>query len=140
MSVSIEQVQGDLDTKELILRSPVALVPWAEEKLHNFVSLSASVFIGKIDDKVACVWGFIQPSLLSQQAYMWLLTTKMVEEHPFIFIRRAQRHVQEMLKLYPLLVGECRVEDRAAQRWLKLLGARFGYTTEKTIPFSIEAK
>lgn len=139
MRAEIEKVDVIADARELIRRSPVALVLAAEERLMNFSCLSASVFIGRIDGERACVWGFIQPSLLSSQAYMWLLTTELVKDHPFTFIRRAQRHVEDMLKVYPLLVGECSLEDLQARRWLKLLGAKFGHPSASTIPFSIEA-
>lgn len=140
MIAEIQKVEGDIDARDLVRRSPVALVPAAEEKLLNFACLSASMFIGRMDGVPACVWGFIQPSLLSQQAYMWLLTTDLVKEHPFVFIRRAQRHVEEMLKIYPLLVGDCSIKDTQARRWLRLLGAKFGDYSGDTIPFAIEAK
>lgn len=139
-NVTVSRVDGLDDPDTIIKRSHVADNPQAKEILTRFASLSASVFIGKVGKEIACVWGFIQPSLLSQEAYIWLLTTDLVEENKFRFVRHSQMHVQEMLKHYPSIVGDCVVGDHKAVKWLKLLGATFDEPIGKKIPFCIKAK
>ena len=140
MTVTIRQVDGLDDPKSLVARSPVAGEPKAVQILTHFMVLSSKVFIGKVDDEIACVWGFIQPSLLSQEAYLWLLTTDLVAEHKFLFIRPAQRFVQQMLEYYPVIVGDCAHGDYKAMRWLRMLRAEFSDSDGKRVPFRIRAE
>lgn len=140
MKVTIRLVDGLDDPEGIVKRSRVAKDPKSIKILTEFAYLSSMVYIGKVDDEVACVWGFIQPSLLSQEVYLWLLTTDLVEEHKFLFVRHSQRHIEQMLKRYPLIVGDCVIGDSKAMKWLRHLGAVFGEPDEKKIPFSIKAK
>lgn len=140
MTVSIRQVEGLDDPECIVKRSSAAADPKAVKILTEFATLSSSVYIGTVDDQIACVWGFIRPYLLSQEAYLWLLTTELVEEHKFLFVRHSQRHIEQMLKQYPLIVGDCVVGDYKAMKWLRLLGAVFSEPEGKKISFTIKAK
>ena len=83
---------------EIVRRSPVVSKD-AESKLKQFIRRSDEVWFGMVDDQVAAVWGLVTPSLISnQRAYLWLLTTDLVEQHKFIFIRRSQLFVEEALE------------------------------------------
>lgn len=86
------------------------------------------------------MWGLIPPSLLSNRAYLWLLSTHIVQEHKFLFIRYSQRYVEEMLKVYDELYGDVLVGNDPAKKWLKWLGAEFGYPDRGRIPFVIRKK
>ena len=101
---------------------------------------SSNVWKGYVGDKLACVWGVIPPSLMSDRAYLWLWTSKAVEGNEFIFIRQSQRAVEEMLKLYPTLYGHVALGAESSKRWLRFLGARFGEPEGKAIPFQIRKK
>src|SRR5579872_77904 len=96
-------------------------VAGAEETLKECLHRSIEVRYGLIDGKIACVWGLIPPTILSEQAYLWLITTDIIAEHKFLFVRNAQRYVEEALKQYPELIGE--VGPASAVRWLKTRGA-----------------
>jgi len=101
---------------------------------------SEEVRYGMVDGKIACVWGLIPPTLLSNKAYLWLLTTDIVAEHKFLFVRHSQRYVEEALKQYPIIVGDCLIGNASAMRWLRWLGAEFGEPDGGRIPFMIKAK
>lgn len=139
MNVTIA-TRKDVSLREVILRSPMAGLPDAEETLRECMYRSVEVRYGFIDGEVACMWGLIPPSLLSTTAYLWLLTTDIVAEHKFLFIRYSQRYVEEALKTWPTIIGDVLIENRPAQRWLKWLGAEFGPAVKGRFSFTIQAK
>src|SRR5262245_58786646 len=99
-------------------------------------------WVGFADDKIACMWGLSAYTIMSDQAYIWLFHTPLVEQNKFLFIRHSQRFVQKALERYPVIIGDCVASNAIGQRWLKFLGATFrpvepGYPL---IPFRIEAK
>ena len=99
---------------------------------------SSQVFIGKIAGELICSWGLIPPSLMSNQAYLWLYTTPMLAQHKFLFIRHSQRVVEGILETYPTIVGHVAIGNDLAFRWLRWLGATFGVPNGKLVPFRIE--
>lgn len=105
--------------------------------LDEYLIFSTKLCIGTIDGKFCCAWGLIPPSLLSDKAYLWLWSTDEVEAHKFIFIRRSQIVVKEMLEEYPIIVGYCEINNPRARRWLQWLGAKFGDPTDRFFPFEI---
>ena len=127
-----------LNTGDLIARSPFRDDPGAEGVLKECLWRSETVRYGLVDGRVACVWGLIPPTLLSDSAYLWLLTTDIVVEHKFLFVRNAQIYVEDMLKRYPILYGG--VGDPRAVRWLKWLGAEIGHPIRGQVPFVIRRK
>lgn len=108
--------------------------------MQETVWRSIEVYEGKLDGEVACVWGMIPPTVLSDKAYMWLLTTDIIAEHKFLFIRYSQRWIEEALKCWPEIVGDVLVGNESAKRWLKFLGAEFLPPVKNRIPFTIRRK
>ena len=133
-------IRGDIipDTGDLIARSPFSGEPEAEEILKECLWRSEDVQYGLVDGRVACVWGLIPPTLLSESAYLWLLTTDIVAEHKFLFVRNAQIYVGDMLKRYPTLYGD--VGDPRAIRWLRWLGAEILPPVGGRVPFVIRRR
>ena len=129
----------DFDAAEILRRSPVAKVPGAGEVLDYCLRRSIT-YQGRLGDEIACVWGLIPPTLLSDTAYLWLLTTDIIAEHKFLFIRYSQLFIEHMLTKYPVIVGDCFVENASAIRWLKWLGAEFGPEIQGRRNFTIRAK
>lgn len=125
MSKVAVQQGGLIRTSEMVRRSEVADVPGAEEALREYIYRSIEVQLGLIDGKPACVWGLIPPTLLSTTAYLWLLTTDIVAEHKFLFVRHSQRYIEEALRIYPEIVGDVIVPNLSAVRWIKWLGGVF---------------
>lgn len=125
---------------DVIRRSPVAENPDAEDILVRCLHRSIEVWQGIVNGEVACVWGLIPPSLLSDRAYLWLLTTRLVEDHKFVFVRNSQRYIEVALKTWPEIYGDCVVGNQSAKRWLQWLGASFGDAKDGKIPFVIRRK
>lgn len=134
--ITIERNQG-LDIRAVLARSPAADVPDALGVMNEWVYRSTEIYYGLVDRKVACVWGFIQPTVLSQTAYLWLLTTNIAAEHKFLLVRHSQLFIEEALETWPTIIGNCAVDDAKAIRWIKWLGGRFGEPDGKWLPFTI---
>lgn len=125
------------EIKTILDDSTVAGLPDAEGKLATYFAGSNLVWVGKINDKIVCVYGLMGQCLLQQSAYMWMLHTKALEANKFIFIRHSQCVIEESLKLYDEIHGHVVASNESGKRWLKWLGAEFGYEGDAVIPFVI---
>jgi hypothetical protein len=139
MKISIVPAKDvDVDYRDVLRRSAFGTMPNALETVAKFVNGSTCTFIGYSDDLVACVYGLITPTLLSDRAHMWLLTTDVVSDHKFVFVRHSQVVIEAILERYSQIVGETSVKDEKAVRWMKWLGAEFAYPDGvELVPFAI---
>lgn len=97
-------------------------------------------FIGTVDDVLACMWGLVPPTLMSDHAYLWLYHNDLVNEHKFSFVRHSQVQIQRMLNLYPLIIGHCQCSNHTGRRWLQWLGAEFYHQNGSFASFEIKAR
>jgi hypothetical protein len=107
------------------------------DSLNRWMKLSPLMWYGKASGDLLAVWGLIPPTLLSDQAYLWMITTEAAQEHQFILVRQGQIEMKRMLEVYPRIVGHCEVVAERSIRWLRWLGATFGEPDGKMIPFVI---
>ena len=130
-----------MNTAKLIEDGGIAAIPNAQAIIEDCLQRSAEIWCGSVDDQVVCVFGLIAPSLLSTTAWMWLITTKVITQHKFLFVRYSRRWVEDALKRYPRLIGDvvCGEGADSTQRWLGLLGAKFLSPINNRIPFEIRA-
>ena len=106
--------------------------------VRRCIFTSAYAFTGWVDDEVACIVGIISPTVLSNQAYLWLHCTPLVEQHKFLFVRYSQRWLEIALKEYPVITGHTLVSNTSGIRWLsRYLGAKFGEPEGMAVPFQI---
>lgn len=131
----IEQVGADR-AKQLM--QGISLSENDEKGMEFCYLMSVAIWVGLIDDKLACIWGLVPPSLMSNQAYLWLYTTDLIKEHQFILVRHSQMVMECLLNQYPTIVGHATIGDKKAIRWLKWLGAEFGYPQGTGLPFRIK--
>lgn len=137
--ISVQTTSG-LPLHEVISRSSVAGMKDAEVILRQCIFRSAEVRYGFLDNDLACMWGLIPPTWLSTSAYLWLLTTDIVAEHKFLFVRHSQRWIEEALKTYPVITGDVLVANHPARRWLAWLGAVFDKPSGGRMNFVIRRK
>lgn len=131
MSVVVQMV-----TKEE-LRELLAPKNDAEWRVYAQCIVPATeTWIGLHNNRFVCAWGLIPPTLCSDQAYLWLHTTPELVGNEFLFVRHSQIAVRKMLEEYPVIKGDA-VGDERSIRWLRWLGAEFGESTERGIPFRI---
>lgn len=108
--------------------------------LRICLNMSEVVYSASVDGHGAALWGLVPPSILSERAYLWLHSTDVANDHPFLMARYSRMIVEEMLEEHPILIGHCHIDDARAHRWLKWLGAEFGFPDGKRIPFTIRKK
>src|SRR5262244_1427415 len=108
-----------------------------EEIMSNCVAMSADVWTGLVDGKIACMWGVAPPTLLSNRAYLWLFTTDLVKDHQFLLVRHSQVAMEKILQDYEVVKGHCLVGEARSIRWIKWLGGKFGEPEGLVLPFEI---
>jgi hypothetical protein len=119
----------------------VKLISFDEEGQQTMdfcLLMSTIIWAMFIEGKLACIWGIIPPTLMSYQAYLWLYTTDVIKEHQFCLVRHSQRAIEEILEEFPSIVGHAAIGSSKSIRWLRWLGAEFGYPQGTVIPFRIE--
>ena len=126
--------------KEIIANSEFAEVSGAETTLKECLFRSRERWLGMVDGEVACMWGLVPQTLLSNQAYLWLITTDIALEHKFLLVRYSQLFIEGALKHYSIITGHCEAGNYSARRWLKWLGAEFGESDGKKVTFVIKRK
>lgn len=138
MNVAIEHLDGLKQS----LRDRVYghMIPSEQATMDECLKFTRHLWAGSVDGEIACIWGLIPPSLISSQAYLWLYTTELVNDHTFVFVRYSQRAVEQMLEEYPVIVGVCAADNARAIRWVKWLGGQFNDPVGKGIPFMILRK
>lgn len=94
---------------------------------------SKYVFAGLIDGKVACVWGIIASTLINNHATVWLLTTHLVEEHPFIFVRHSQIALEMLEKEFSTVCAYVVTDFKMSIKWLTWLGFSRYKTSDDSI-------
>lgn len=108
-----------------------------EEVMFQCMRSSICSWAGYVDDDLACLWGIVPPTLLSDRVYLWLVVNELVDDHKFVFIRHSQVEMKKMLDLYPTIIGHCDVRHKRSMEWLKWLGARFDLSQGPMAPFTI---
>lgn len=84
-----------------------------------------ATWLGLADGVEACAVGLTSRHILDSEPYLWLLYTKICEQHPLRFVRWSRKVVDEILTLYPSVIGLCDYRNDSGRRWLEWLGARF---------------
>lgn len=108
-----------------------------QRNIDRCVRFAEELWVGEKDGKFICAWGLCPPTLMSNSAYLWLYTTEALRGNEFLFVRRSQIAVKDMLKLYPTITGYCQVGSEGSARWLRWLGASFFDPVGSYIPFVI---
>ena len=142
MTTSIERVNRHTILDLISSDTSVKLTVSEKALFEHCLMATESLWVGRIDNKLVCAWGLIPPTIMSEQAHLWLYTTDAVKEHEFIFVRNSQKALAEMFKEYPVIVGFTAVGQSRSIRWLRWLGAVFGNPgiNGKVIPFTIRKK
>lgn len=128
-----------VDLEDIVNRAPDA-DPNLQHCIGLYIASSVFAWCGKVEGKVACIWGLIPPSLISDEAYLWLQITDLVEKHKFLFIRHSQIHMQKMLEMYPTIIGNVDTRFPNNIKWLKFLGAQFADPIGFGVQFVIRKK
>jgi hypothetical protein len=92
---------------------------------------------GLIDGQVACLWGVRANTILNDSAYLWMLTTQLVDEHPFIFVRHSQMMSERLLKEFSFIHGWVWADNHRSIKWLQWLGCTLAPAAEGVLSFRL---
>lgn len=106
-----------------------------QDEDRRIARLSNPLLAGTYNGEVVCVMGLVPITMLSDKAYLWLITTDAVNEHKVAFGRAAHRFVLNMLRSYAQITGHC--SSIQSIIWLTRLGAKFGPKIGELHPFEI---
>jgi hypothetical protein len=139
MSIVIKTTEDESLSDLIKASSDVKLTLNEEAMITLCQKLSYTTWVGYHDSDLVCAWGIIPPSVLSNRVYLWLHTTPKIKECQFVFVRRSQIFIEELLKEYESIVGHVKADAPRSQRWLKWLGAEFSMPKNGMIPFRIRS-
>lgn len=125
MKVQIEPLVHNHISRLISLSAGLRLEAKEAGILEFCQQLSSEVWTGYVDGQLICCWGLIPPTLLSNQAYLWMHSTPAIRDHQFLLVRHSQKIIEQMLDRYEQIIGDCRVDADDSIRWLKWLGAEF---------------
>jgi len=82
--------------------------------------LSDPILRGDYDGRLLVVLGFIPPTILAEDAYLWMYTSEHARQFPYVVGRWGFRVVEAAFHRYTRIVGHC---NRDSAHWLRRLGA-----------------
>lgn len=97
-----------------------------QQKLAEEIEQSLYCFTGFVGNELACIYGLRASSLLSEEAYLWLITTDAVDRYPFTFVRHSQIVIQDLKNMFPKITGVVEADYKRSIKWLRWLGAKIG--------------
>lgn len=111
-----DRMIGAIDSKPIVLSAA---------KLAN------EILVVMYEDGPICYLGIVPPTILSDNAYIWMISTPYGEAHPYIFGRYGKKIMETILQKYRVIFGDC--FSPKSVRWLKRIGAEF--TSETRFEF-----
>ena len=87
--------------------------------------------MGLYKNRVVCMYGVAELSILSNIGIPWLLGTDEIEQHSKYFLRQNRYYMKEIKKKYSYLVNFVDARNTVAIRWLEWLG----FKVHETQPF-----
>lgn len=106
--------------------------------LADAIASADYTWVGTVDGKVGCVWGLKYTNILLGHVYIWVLTTPLVEEHQFRFVRGSKLFIDKVRERFPYICGWVDARNPKSVVWIKWLGFELGEKNEKGVrPFWI---
>jgi hypothetical protein len=93
-----------------------------EEALRQAVAGSRDVWSGFANNKLVLMYGVRLISIISNHAYLWMITTELAEKHWVTFIRATTLFAWELLHQYDKLTVISPMKSHTSQKWLKYIG------------------
>lgn len=139
MSTTLIRTMDSGKLSKMLHEAHIELSPREVRAIDQCHSMSFTTWLGYNDGALVCAWGIIPPSILSDEVYLWLHATDAVKANQFLFIRRSQIVVQNLLMEYRAITGHVKADAKSSKKWLKWLGAEFGpMAPNGLVPFRIE--
>ena len=97
-----------------------------EQVIFDEAARSLLAYAGLLDGRCAALWGVQCWQIMSREGYVWLIGTRLVDEHPIAFLRHSVRALAELRATFSVLRTISTSDHKVARRWLEWLGFKFG--------------
>jgi hypothetical protein len=117
------------------LRAAWCMAPF--DCMCHGLSYSDKAWTGLIDGVPMCMFGCVAASVMGNVGRPWMVGTKLLDEHPLVFLRRYRRSgcIEEMRERFDLLTNYVDVRNTRAIEWLSWLGFSFRREPERIGPY-----
>lgn len=89
----------------------------AQEITKSFLS-----YAGMIEGKTVALWGAHVAGVLSDEAYIWLVCSSLVDKYPFVFLRHSRKVLRSFAGEFKVIRGVVHVDFSKSVKWLEWLG------------------
>ena len=103
----------------------------AQELVKSF-----QAYAGMIDNKTVALWGAHVSGVFSDEAYIWLICTGLVDQHPITFLRHSKKILHALAPNFRRVYGVVHVDFDKSIRWLEWLGFQVDPAVGPTRRFS----
>jgi hypothetical protein len=129
MNATIQRVEAyELET--------LPIEPTELADITRAAGVSDPILRGDYNGNLLVVLGFIPPTILSDDAYLWMYSSPVVRQYPMVVGRWGYRVIEAAFHRYPRIVGHC---NRNSAHWLRRLGAEVT-TGPGGLVFKLEAQ
>jgi hypothetical protein len=120
---SAEDIETILKNLRKFSRNELMIVADTEEQaLRQAIEGSRDVWSGYADGQLGVMYGVRIVNIVNNHAYIWMLTTELVEKHWVTFVRVSALFLDELLSQYEQLSVIAPLRSQMSQRWLQYLG------------------
>jgi hypothetical protein len=129
MPVHVEEIMQDLRARAVAVDLQEMVDPIGQAK--ELLKYSTEAWVVYFEGRPAVLWGVFSDTLMSDEATIWTVTTSVVDQYPFMFLRGSQELLKYLLERYSKLVGTVEVGYERSEKWLKWLGFKRGPTVTR---------
>lgn len=98
---------------------------------------SRKSWTGLLDGEPVCMFGVVPSSILGNVGRPWMVGTRHLDAHPFVFLRRCRGYIREMREGFDRLENHVDARNERAIEWLTWLGFEMDPAAEKVGPFGL---
>jgi hypothetical protein len=99
-----------------------------KEIILSAAKLASDIIVGMYGEVPVAYIGLVPPTLLADEAFVWMITTEEGNRRPILLARYGKKTIATILLKFPKLYGFC--FNPKSAKWLKSLGAEFTSETK----------
>jgi len=116
-------VQAILQEIRQLSRDELFIVAGSEEEaIRQAIDGSREVWSGFADDKLVLIYGVRLISILSNHAYIWMISTELAEKYWVTFARATTLFTWELLQQYEQITAISPLKSKKSHKWLQYIG------------------
>lgn len=112
------------------------------EALEAGIAHSTWCFAALVEDEPVCIFGVASEGMLDDEGAPWLLAIRGIERHARALLVGTRAYLPRMTREYETLANVVHAHNRAAIRYLKWCGFKFGapfdHEGEPFLPFEMK--